>query len=419
VTVESRNFFTMDWDRFIAGQDGALLVVGNPPWVTNTTLSAMGSANLPKKSNFQRHGGFAAKTGKANFDISEWMLIRLIEALRNRDACLAMLCKTSTARKVLRHVWRQNLPLGKCSIHTIDAAAEFGVSVDACLLIVRTGAGVETKTATVYASLDFENKRATLGLVGQDLVADIEAYQMLRDLDGLSYYAWRSGVKHDAASVMEFRKQDGVLVNKKGDAVVLEDTYLFPLLKSSDIANARLIPTRFVLLPQKTTSDDTALVRAFAPLTWAYLCRYGELLDKRRSVIYAKRPRFAVFGIGEYTFTPWKVAVSGLYKTCRFEVVGPFGDKPVVMDDTCYFIPCETRKEACFVAGLLNSPVCQRFIRTLVFFDAKRPLTVDILNRIDLKHVADRLGQTAEALRLLPYASAAESVQLLMVFEKG
>jgi Type I restriction-modification system methyltransferase subunit len=418
VTVDCRDFFTMDWDGFVSGLEGSLLVVGNPPWVTNSALSSMGSENLPKKSNFQQYGGFAAKTGKANFDISEWMLIRLLEALRNRDACLAMLCKTSTARKVLRHAWRKHLPIRDCSLHTIDAAREFEVSVDACLFIVRMGEDGAEKTADVYPSLGFDNKQATIGWVGGEMVADVVSYQMLRDLDGLPYYTWRSGVKHDAAAVMEFRERDGLLVNGKGETVALENTYLFPLLKSSDVANGRLTPTRFVLLPQKTPSDDTAAVRVTAPLTWDYLCRHGDALDKRRSVIYAKRPRFAIFGIGEYTFAPWKVAVSGLYKTCRFEVVGSYSGKPIVLDDTCYFISCATSEEAHFIARLLNSDVCQQFIRSLVFFDSKRPITVDILNRIDLKHVADRLGLATEALHFLPYAFSDESDQLLIVFER-
>ena len=40
--------------------------------------SALASPNLPSKSNFQNRKGLDAVTGKANFDISEWMLIQLM-----------------------------------------------------------------------------------------------------------------------------------------------------------------------------------------------------------------------------------------------------------------------------------------------------------------------------------------------------
>jgi hypothetical protein len=135
-------------------------------------------------------------------------------------------------------------------------------------------------------------------------------------------------------------------------------------------------------------------------------------------MIYEKRPRFSVFGIGEYTFAPWKVAVSGFYKSCRFEVVGSCGRKPVVLDDTCYFIPCASETEASFICGLLNSDLARRFVRSLVFYDAKRPITIDVLNRIDLKRLAEKLGLEIEAQKYLRDADQFEGRQGLLVFEE-
>jgi hypothetical protein len=198
----------------------------------------------------------------------------------------------------------------------------------------------------------------------------------------------------------------------------LERTYLFPLLKSSDIANGRLTPWKYVLVTQRKPSDDTANVKKMAPKTWAYLTVHAEVLDQRRSIIYRKRPRFSVFGVGDYTFSPWKVAISGLYKNCRFVVVGEYREKPIGLDDTCCFIPCASEKEARFVCELLNSDFCQRFLRSLIFFDAKRPITIDILNRIDLKRVAERVNKTTEAKRFLSAAAGFEDKQPLLVFEK-
>jgi hypothetical protein len=125
-----------------------------------------------------------------------------------------------------------------------------------------------------------------------------------------------------------------------------------------------------------------------------------------------------VFGVGAYTFAPWKVAISGLYKTLKFRVLGSVHRKPIVVDDTCYFIPCHTRQEAEFICGLLNSDLCQRFLRALVFFDAKRPITIDVLNRIDLKRVADKLGLQVDAKRYLAQARDFEPGLAQLVFEK-
>jgi hypothetical protein len=416
--ISQQDFFTFNWKDFFAPFRGKILVLGNPPWVTNAALGVIGSDNLPKKTNFQNHIGFAAKTGKANFDISEWMLIKLLEALDRQHGCLAMLCKTSTARKVLRHGWLNRYNVGRASLHLIDAAMHFGVSVDACLLVVHTGIPDLLPTAGVYSDLTFDHKLTTFGLVGRDIVADVDEYNRLRDIDGITYYTWRSGVKHDAASAMEFKQSGETLVNGFDEHIKIESTYLYPLLKSSDLANDRLIPQRYVLVTQHKPDEDTENIRKIAPKTWAYLLHHADVLDRRQSIIYQKRPRFSVFGVGDYTFSPWKVAISGFYKNCRFVVVGKYRNKPVVIDDTCYSIACGSEQEATFICHLLNSDITKRFLHSLVFFDAKRPVTIDVLNRIDLKRIADRIGMEATARNYLRDATIFEKQQRLLVFEK-
>jgi hypothetical protein len=413
-----QDFFTFDWRKFFAAFRDEVLVLGNPPWVTNAALGALGSNNLPKKTNFQQRSGFAAKTGKANFDISEWMLIKILESLDGQRGCVAMLCKTATARKVLRHAWVNHFNIGRATLHLIDASAHFGVSVDACLLVVHTGARDLSRTAGIYSDLTFGHKVTTFGLIGRELVADVDEYNRLRDLDGLAYYTWRSGVKHDAAAIMEFKNEGTTLVNGAGERVEIELAYLYPLLKSSDIANGRLTPERYVLVTQRRPGDDTREISRTAPKTWSYLHRHAYVLDRRQSIIYQKRARYSVFGVGDYTFSPWKVAVSGLYKNLRFEVLGRYRNKPIVLDDTCYFVPCSSKQEASFVSLLLNSDLARRFLHALVFYDAKRPVTIDVLNRIDLKRVAEGLGLESDARKYFRNAALFEGGQGLLVFEK-
>lgn len=417
--IQCEDFYTVDWRSFFSGLPPRILVLGNPPWVTNAALGLMGGNNLPEKTNFQRYGGFAAKTGKANFDISEWMLIKLLEALQGVSSIVAMLCKTATARKVLRHAWLNGLDVGPSSIHMIDAAAHFDVSVGACLFFTHTGSDKAEATATIYPNISFKRPIRTLGLFGGDLVSDIDVYRQLREIDGIEYRKWRSGVKHDAARVMEFTREGEAFVNGLKEAYHLESDCLYPLLKSSNLATGRLAPSKFVLLTQQRVSDDTEHLRTLAPRTWSYLLEHADQLDGRRSSIYAKRARFSVFGIGAYTFAPWKVAISGLYKNLAFQAVGLHEGKPIVVDDTCYFIPCESEEEAIFFADLLNSDVAQRFISSLVFSDAKRPITIDVLKRIDLKKLAEHLGKEEKAIHYLSSPALESSHQRLLVFEKG
>lgn len=419
IKIEQRDFFSTEWQPLLSQSVGKFtLVIGNPPWVTNAALGILNSDNLPEKSNFQGLRGFDAKTGKANFDIAEWMIISLVNALP-KNGVLAFLCKTATARKVLIYFWQENTAISNEALYRIDAKKYFDVAVDACLLVLRKSAEANT-TASVFESLHDTKPVSRFGMVHGELIANLNDYQLNKYLDGSCNYKWRSGVKHDAADVMELTPFDGGYTNGMGENVQIEDYFVYPLLKSSDLGNGRLIPRRYVIVTQTTVGEDTSRIRIAAPLTWAYLEAHSGYLDFRKSSIYRKRPRFSIFGIGEYSFAPWKVAISGLYKGLRFEVVSPIEGKPTMVDDTCYFFPCATEDEARFWAGLLNEEDCIRFLHSLVFFDAKRPVNIDVLRRMDFAELARQHGVFAEALQYLQSAGTLEGKkQQMLVFEKG
>ena len=418
VTIQCEDFFAKDWRAFFKSVKKPILVLGNPPWVTNATLGSIGSTNLPGKSNFQGHSGFSAITGKANFDISEWMLLKLVEALRGLPATIAMLCKTTTARKVLQHCWRHDLAPIDSTIHLIDAKKHFDVSVDACLFILSQREMSGSRQVRVYSDLSMRTQRANIGMVNGELVADFEAYSEVQDIDGIEYIKWRSGLKHDASKVMEFNCANRSIENGLGECVNLEEECLYPLLKSSDLANNRLIPRKKVLVTQFNITDDTDQIRKIAPKTWNYLEAHSAALDGRKSSIYLKRPRFAVFGVGDYTFAPWKVCISSLYKNLAFRLVGPHKGKPVILDDTCYFLAFDEEEGARFFCRILSSDIATRFVHSVVFFDAKRPITIDVLKRIDLRKLASALGLERRARHYLSDYEYKTKDQRQFVFDR-
>ena len=421
-SVSQQDFFAHDWEKELASVRGSLVVLGNLPWVTNAAVSGVNGSNLPAKENFQGFRGIEARTGKSNFDISEWMLIRLVNALRGRGATIAMLCKAATARKLLRFAWQNDGRIASASLYRIDAKKHFGASVDACLLVAHTGeAG--TAEADVFEELTAKRRSTTLGLAGQDLVFNIRTYRRLKHLEGLCPYQWRSGVKHDCASVMELRPAIGHgFQNKLGEQVRIEPDFLFPLLKCSDLANGRTKPERLMVVTQRRVGGDTAGIEKSAPLTWRYLDAHRALFVARKSSIYKGRVPFALFGIGDYTFAPWKVAVSGLHKTPRFMLVGPLSGKPVIFDDACYFLPFENEDEARVVAEILNSEVCRAFLDSLIFTDSKRPITVELLQRLNIRAIAEdaglETGWNASRNRAVKYSESAASFQAELVMER-
>jgi hypothetical protein len=387
------SFFQRDWTAEIKRLPEPILLLGNPPWVTNAALGSLGSGNLPQKSNFKNLNGLDALTGKSNFDISEWMLLEMLKWLQGREAVLAMLCKTGVARKILQEAWRQKLALQKTEIRLIDASAAFQAAVDACLLICHFHPGLHSHHAEWFSRIEDSAPVRSLGLHHGRLIADLPRFQRWKHLAGRSEIQWRSGIKHDCAKIMELLKEGVRYRNQFHDLWDLEDDCIYPLFKSSDLAHRRIeYPRKWLLVPQRSIGENTQGLSETAPRTWNYLQTYQEHFSRRTSSIYKHRPPFSIFGVGDYSFAPAKVAISALHKKLDFVPLGMFGDKPIVLDDTCYFLPCASLDRAESLAEMLNSPAAKEFLSALIFWDAKRPITIDILRQLSLNALARELG---------------------------
>lgn len=118
---------------------------------------------------------------------------------------------------------------------------------------------------------------------------------------------------------------------------------------------------------------------------------HQENFEARKSSIYNNKPKFSIFGIGDYSFKPYKVAISGLYKTFHFTLILPQDNKPVMLDDTCYLIGFDKIEFAAYSLILLNSNTTMQFLQSVTFADAKRTFTKDVLMRIDLLELAKNI----------------------------
>lgn len=414
VQITRADFFRVDWDTITHSLQQPLLILGNPPWVTNSVLGTIKSSNLPVKSNFEQRRGIDAITGKSNFDISEWMLSREIEWITGRQAVLAMLCKTTVARKVLRRAWKKGLHFNNADVYLIDAQKHFGVAVDAGLLVVTGSPKDKTCDCRVHRSLPGQEVSSLFGYRQNTLVANLSLFEQHKNLWGLDGYKWRSGIKHDCAKVLELIPENSRYRNTLGQHVLLEPDYLYPMLKSSDLARpGQPKPIRWMLVTQHHIGEDTSLIRRISPKTWDYLTRHEDYFARRASTVYRNRSRFAIFGVGDYSFADWKVGISGLYKKLDFKVVGPYMNKPVVLDDTCYFIACISQSEAYTLAELLNSDVAREFLSAFIFWDEKRPITLSILKRLSIRALAKKLHMENRLKEYLTHRQSHHNQMLL------
>ncbi|MBZ0241870.1 MAG: hypothetical protein K8F24_01525, partial [Bacteroidales bacterium] len=131
-------------------------VIGNPPWVTNSELSSLASKNLPQKSNFKKHTGFDALTGKGNFDIGESISLLMLKYFSSHQGYFGFLVKNSVVKNLVYDQKKNLYPINELKKLAIDAKKEFNVSVDACFFVAKFNlqAGLTCSDTDLYSLLE-------------------------------------------------------------------------------------------------------------------------------------------------------------------------------------------------------------------------------------------------------------------------
>ena len=394
ILISHCNVFDFDFKtiakQFLTKQ---ILIIGNPPWVTNSKLGSLNSTNLPKKTNFKNHSGLDAMTGKGNFDIAEFITLTMIKTFQKMNGHLLFLVKNSVIKNIVFEQNKNQYQIASLEKQCIDSKKEFNVSVEAALFYCQFNS-ISELHCEEFNFYDNQISYQKFGWIEDKYVSNIDAYINTKDIDGECPFEWRQGLKHDCSAIMELDKVNGHYVNGLNEEIILEGGLVYGLLKSSDLKNTVIKQTRkFTIVTQKKVGQDTKYLKYDYPKTYQYLTNHQSYFDARKSSIYNNKPLFSIFGIGEYSFKPYKVAISGLYKTFHFTLILPQDDKPVMLDDTCYLLGFDKIEYAVYTLVLLNSNKSMRFLQSITFADAKRTFTKDVLMRIDLLKLAQCIKQ--------------------------
>ncbi len=401
ISIVHCNVFNFDFKEIAKNHSKKdILIIGNPPWVTNSKLGSLNSNNLPKKTNFKNHSGLDAMTGKGNFDIAEFITLTMVETFQNMKGNLLLLVKNSVIKNIVLDQKKNRYKISSIEKYCIDSKREFNVSVEAALFYCQLSS-MPTFNCKEFDFYNKETYRLKFGWLNNKFVSNIETYIHTNEIDGECPFIWRQGLKHDCSMIMELDKVNGHYVNGLNEKIKLEDNLVYGILKSSDLKNTVINQTRkFTIVTQRKIGQETRYIKAEYPKTYQYLTQHQANFDARKSSIYNNKPSFSIFGIGDYSFKPFKVAISGLYKTFHFTLVLPQDNKPVMLDDTCYLIGFDKIEFAIYSLILLNSDTAVRFLQSITFPDAKRTFTKDILMRIDLLELAKQINKKELQLKL-------------------
>src|SRR5690606_2971730 len=206
------------------------LVIGNPPWVTNSELGSIDSGNLPQKSNFKKHSGFDAITGKGNFDIGEYIALMILRSFSHHNGYFGFLIKNSVVKNLIYDQNRNKFRIAEIEKLNIDSRKEFNVSVDACFFLTK----LNQEPAVTCREIDFYSQvqRTLFGWSNGYYVYSVSDYQAANDIEGVSQFVWRQGVKHDCSKIMEIEKYNGHFKNGFDQEIDIEEDLVYGLLIS-------------------------------------------------------------------------------------------------------------------------------------------------------------------------------------------
>lgn len=161
----------------------------------------------------------------------------------------------------------------------------------------------------------------------------------------------------------------------------LEEELIFPLLTSSDINPWEASPKKWCLLPyRKGRLIPAEILEKKYPRAWKYLHSCRDFLRARKSR-FAQKNWYGLFGIGPYTFAPYRVTWRALGAKKMQAAVVTQGIPNQAMHG---YIPLENAAEAFYVTALMNNSLFQEEILQMCRCGSKSFGQPGIISRMPL-----------------------------------
>ena len=160
----------------------------------------------------------------------------------------------------------------------------------------------------------------------------------------------------------------------------IEPDLVYPLLRGKDVKRWRAEPLVHIILtqdPKTRKGIPEAEMRRRWPKTYAYLKQFEGNAEKPESGTLRGRqgydkyfkpsdPFYSMYNVGPYTMTEWKIVWREQSSPFQAAFVGLGAQRPILPDHKLMLVACESRPEADFLLGMLNSSPSLLVIRSYV-----------------------------------------------------
>ncbi|MFB6143262.1 MAG: N-6 DNA methylase [Halorientalis sp.] len=348
-------------------------LVGNPPWVPWERVPEGRKEAWRERHvedlGLQPHGGAAARLGHSNDDIAVPYAWTCIHRYLRQGGRAGFVLKRDPMRgpsgAVLRRLAVGERSLSLERVHDLAALDPFDVGANAAVYAFQADAEATFPVdATVWsgtAAYDSgEAFQASATATEAELVPlepdDPTTAWVPADADraalGDCAHEIRHGLKDDASAVFGL---------DRGDLDRVDDALVYPTIASRHVRPWGLDGHDLRLVPQRKAGEDNeSWLRERYPDTHAYLADHRATLADRSSAWLDDGPFYTVFGLGEYTWAPYKLVWCRLGFSPAFAVVSTrtdpdLGERLVVPRDHYLFVPAWDRETAHFLCALCNS----------------------------------------------------------------
>jgi SAM-dependent methyltransferase len=408
------------------GKERFDVVVGNPPWIAWDNLPA--DYREATKPLWEHYGLFSlsgneARHGGGKKDLSMLMLYAVADRYLKSGGRLGfVITQTIFQTKGAGDGFRR-FRLGSqgewLKVQRVDDLAAMRPFDDAAnwtsTVVIEKGRATQYpvpyfKWSEKLAASPFFARPIDAARPGSPWFLEPQGFSVnMEELIGPSDYCAHLGANTGGANGIYWlelfdRADGGVRVRnipQKGKAdvdvveAVVEPDLLYPLLRWRDIARYATRPNLYLLLAQDCatrTGMDEALMREKYPRTLKYLRHFEPFLTGRAAYRrYQKgRPFYSMYNVGSYTIAPIKVVWRRMDRRMNAAVVMPVDDpllglRPVIPQETCVLIACQSLAEAHYLCSVLNSSLVNYLVQAHSVRGGKGFGTPNMLEYLNLR----------------------------------
>lgn len=250
--IKLNDIFKMKTIQWKTEPAASTLVLANPPWATRVKGRGLG--------------------GTANEDIGTQVMAHVMKYLAPH-AQYVVICKTSTARALVRYAYDNCLMMNDVSMRLIDAKEYFNVKVAACLFIFKLGmAGVAQYQYAMYKSLNANDAPfCKQGMIGNNMISDIDLYRKYASCDGSCIFEWHCGIGRTTYAG-DIRYPYWIASDRKSSSKMISLSTKLPpiyLAKHKVIVSSFYKKADFVVIHDVAIPDNGCYFLAFENPDWA------------------------------------------------------------------------------------------------------------------------------------------------------